>query len=620
MLPETLHSIHHDGSPRYVVAKPNLTIGDEVRLRLRAAPDAPVERILLRSAPDGEQHFTEMQPAAEQAGVRWWQASIRLSMPILAYRFLVFTTDGLFWYNGRGLAAHNPTDADDFRLLAGYHSPAWLAQAVFYQVFPDRFADGDPNNNVQTGEFTYRGQPVLARRWGESPAPGGLPAMFEFYGGDLPGIASRLEYLADLGVNALYLNPIFSAYSNHRYDVADYENVDPHLGGNAALAALRQKSAQAGIRLMLDIVPNHCGAGHPWFQAALANSYAPTAEFFTFHRHPDEYECWLGVRELPKLNYLSPALRQIMYAGPQAIFRHWLRPPYSIDGWRIDVANMLANQGQDQLGLEIARQIRQAVKEENPEAYLLGENFFDASPQLQGDCWDAVMNYSGFTIPLWNWLSRTHLHIWPERIPSPLPWSTRALLDTWQTYRAAIPWAIARQQFNLLGSHDTMRILTLMDGDPARARLAAALLLTYPGVPSIYYGDEVGLAGDSSQARACMPWEPQRWDADLRSFYRFLIHLRRSSPALTQGGFQTILAEQDTLAYLRDAETEQIIVVGHRGPAARPASPIRVAQAGLPNGAELVELLSQRRAVVSGGKLPLPELPPGVMIWRWKSG
>jgi hypothetical protein len=185
--------------------------------------------------------------------------------------------------------------------------------------------------------------------------------MVEFYGGDLAGIEQRLDYLHDLGVNALYLNPIFTAYSNHRYDVVDYFNVDPHLGGNEALASLRRATKERGMRVILDIVPNHCGADHPWFREAQKDLNADSAGFFTFSRHPDEYLCWLGVRSLPKLNYANTQLRARMYSGDPSVFRQWLRPPYSIDGWRIDVANMLGRQGADQLGREVAEGIRWAT-------------------------------------------------------------------------------------------------------------------------------------------------------------------------------------------------------------------------------------------------------------------
>ncbi len=190
--------------------------------------------------------------------------------------------------------------------------------------------------------------------------------------------------------------------------------------------------------------------------------------------------------------------------------------------------------------------IHRAVKEENPAAYLLGENFFDGTRQLQGDKLDATMNYAGFSKPVWYWLNRFQVnqHGEPHHIVSEAPWSTAALAETWQAYAAAIPWTIARQQFNLLGSHDTPRILEIVGGDLARNRLAAGLLLTYVGVPSIYYGDEIGLAGDN---RAPMPWDSAAWNQELRAFYQALIRLRRTSPALIAGGFQVLSVEEGTI-------------------------------------------------------------------------
>ncbi len=619
-------SIHHDGASRYVQnrAAPGSPprLGDEITLRLRAAPDAPIQRVLLRTCPDGEQHFIEMARSAGHA-CQWWEGVLKMSMPVMGYRFLLFTTEGVFWHNAGGTHRHSPTDAEDFRLLADYNAPEWVHGAVFYQIFPDRFADGDPSSNVRTGEFTHWGLQSRARSWGETPTLRGREAMVDFYGGDLSGIQDRLGYLDDLGVNALYLNPIFTARSNHRYDVLDYANVDPHLGGNEALIELRRASRERGMRLMLDIVPNHCGVDHPWFRAAQADPNAETASYFTFHKHPDDYECWLGVKGLPKLNYRSDALRDAMYMGKDSVFRRWLRAPYAIDGWRIDVANMLGRQGADQLGVEVAREIRLAVKQENAEVYLIGENFFDASVALQGDCWDAVMNYAGFTMPLWYWLSRFWVdqHGEPHRVELPAEWSTAALVDTWKAYRAAIPWTIARQQFNLIGSHDTARIHNIVGRDAARHRLAAAVLLTYVGVPSIYYGDEVGLEGENALlARGCMPWDRAAWDTGLLGYYRTLVHFRRSSSALSEGGFQVLATEENTLAYLRDAEDECVIVVAHRGPGNRPASALPVAHGAIADGSEFVELFSGARAMVTNGCLPLPALSVGATIWQMEGG
>ena len=616
--PAYLHSIHHDGSRRYVRRASDggvdFRLGDEVVLRLRAWPGAPIERVLLRTFPDGEQAFADMHVESADMVCRWWRATIRVNMPVVGYRFLLFTADGVWWLNGSGLHRHMLTDADDFRLLADYAAPAWVRDSVFYQIFPDRFADGDPANNVRDGEYEYRGQTARARGWGERPGDG-WGATVEFFGGDLAGIEQRLDTVAELGANALYLNPVFTGYSNHRYDGIDYENVDPHLGGNEALTSLRRALAEHGMRYLLDIVPNHCGVAHPWFAAAQADPGAPTAEFFTFNRHPDDYAAWLGVRALPKLNYRSRRLRELMYAGHDAIFRRWLRPPFSADGWRIDVANMLAQHGPDQLGVEIGQGIRQAVKEENPAAYLLGENFFDGSSQLQGDRWDATMNYAGFMLPLMYWLKGVAMfqHGEPREMISPHRLSTQGLIDSWAAFRAAIPWTIARQQYNLLNSHDTPRVQSLIDA--GLNRLAAALLMMYVGVPSVYYGEEIGL---KQHMRECMPWDRSAWDEGLRTTYRTLVHLRRSSPALIDGGFQVLRVEEDSLAYLRDDEEERILVVAHRGSTARPASALPVSHGAIPDGAEFVEVFSDARATVTNGHLPLPSMGQGATVWRWR--
>ncbi len=610
MLPNWSHSIHHDGSPRYV-QRAGLAVGDGARLWLRADVDAPVEAVFLRACPDGEEAIVAMEPAGVEGVSRWWHASLRLTMRRTGYRFLLRTREGNRWYNAAGVWLHNPTDANDFVLLASYEAPDWVRDSVFYQIFPDRFADGDPTNNVRDGEYLCYGRPVMARPWGAPPRKG--HGASEFYGGDLQGIVERLDYLQDLGVTALYLNPIFTAPSSHKYDVADYTQVDPHFGGNAALAGLRAALSARAMRLVLDIVPNHCGSTHPWFQAALADPQAPEAEFFTFHRHPDEYESWLGVRSLPKLNYRSERLRELMYAGPDALMRRWMRPPYRIDGWRIDVANMLGRQGPWNLGHKLGRGIRRAIKSENPAAYLLGEHFFDGTPHLQGDELDATMNYQGFTFPVWNWLGgRGAPQPWSD--PHPLP--TAALAAQLTAFRAAIPWQIAIQQFNLLGSHDTARVRTVLEHDPRRLRVAAALLFTYPGTPCIYYGDEVGLAGDGDpECRRTMPWDEREWDHDLRACYQRLARLRRASPALREGGFQFLYATGHTLAYLREAPDERLIIVARRGDDGLAHLPVR--HAGLPDGTRLRELLSGVETSVQGGWLPLAGLPSvGAQIWQ----
>ena len=612
--PNWLVSIHHDGSEKYVSSlHPNL--GDTVRLRLRMAHDVPVNRVILRTFPDGEQSFGIMQRTAAQAPVQWWEIDLPIAEPLTHYRFIIDSADGLWHYTAAGPSRYVPLDATDFRILADYQPPAWLGSAVFYQIFPDRFANGDPTNDPQPDEYEYRGQSPKTYPW-EAPPDEGQFFPLVFYGGDLAGINSRLDYLADLGINALYLNPLFYALSNHKYDVADYERVDPHFGGNEALVSLRQALSARGMRYILDIVPNHCGYWHPWFQTALTNAESPETEFFTFNRHPDDYTTWLGVWVLPKLNYRSHELRHRIYQGTEAVFRSWLRPPYSADGWRVDVANMLGRQGATQIGLEISRGIRQAVKETRLDAYLMGENFFDATAQLQGDQWDGVMNYGGIAQPMWYWLSgfTQGAHGFNEIMSGP-QWPSEAVVGMWQSRMAVVPWAIALQQYNILDSHDTPRIRTLLGENDALHRLAVALLLTFPGVPGLYYGDEIGMTDvPELGARGCMVWDESRQDRSLHEYHKRLIHFRRNSTALQRGGFQVLAVEPDTIAYQRESIDERIIVVAHRAEMPRAPGPLPLSHTGVADGTQFIDLMSGTEFITQEGMLSLPALPQGVLI------
>jgi alpha-glucosidase len=598
-----------------------LRLGEEVRLRVRAGLDAPVERVFVRTVPDGEQAFTELAEATPGRACRWWEVTLRLAMPVTGYRFLVVGSAGHHWLNGSGLHRAAPTDREDFRLVAGFDPPVWLADRVFYQVFPDRFANGDPTNDVGDDAWTYRGHPTRRRSWDELPTPGPGGSV-EFFGGDLAGLEARLDHLVDLGVNAIYLNPVFEARSNHGYDTIDYRHVAAHLGGDAALVSLRRATRERDVRLILDIAPNHTGTEHPWFKAAQSDPGAPTAGYYTFHARPGDYESWLGVRSLPKLDYRDAGLREAMYAGDDAILRTWLRPPFSIDGWRIDVANMLGRQGRIQLGEEVARGIRTAVKGENPDAYLLGEHFYDATDALNGDEWDGVMNYAGFATPVLEWLGGVEYESHGSGVVvRDGPRRTDELVATLRSFRAAVPWAVARCQYDLLGSHDTARVRTAVGGDPARLRAAFGLLVGYIGVPAMLYGDEVGLEGAEGHAsRRTMPWGEASWDLDLLAFVRTLVRFRVSSKALQAGGFQVLETAEDSLAFLRDTDEEQVIVVVARGPEPRPAGPLVVAHGAVADATTFVSLLTGDRATVTDGRLPLGPTAPGVALWATDPG
>jgi alpha-glucosidase len=616
-----LASVHHDGSTRYVVPVgetdlDRLRLGDLVRLRVRVGRDAPVDRVFVRTAPDGEQVLDELAEAAPGPACRWFEGTVRLIAPVTDYRFLVVGDAGALWLNGRGLHRPDVTDRDDFRLVAGFDPPTWLADRVFYQVFPDRFANGDPANDVGDDAWVYRGHPTRRRDWLDRPSdgPGGS---VEFFGGDLAGVEARLDHLVNLGVNAIYLNPVFESRSNHGYDTTDYTRVAAHLGGDEALLSLRRATAERDIRLILDIAPNHTGAEHPWFLAAQADPAAPTAGYYTFHWRPDDYESWLGVKSLPKLDYRDTRLRDAMYAGDDAILRRWLRPPFSIDGWRIDVANMLGRQGPVQLGGDVARGMRMAAKDANPEAYLVGEHFYDPTDALNGDQWDGVMNYAGFANPVLEWLSGAQYRsAGYGTVVAGGPRATEDVVETLAAFRAAIPWAAMRCQYDLLGSHDTPRVRTVVGDAPGHLRAAFGLLFGYVGVPAFLYGDEVGLrGGEGNASRLAMPWDEEAWDLDHLAFVRTLVRYRVGSRALQAGGFQVLDAGEDWLAFLRDTDDEQVIVVVARGPGGRPAGGLPVAHGALADGTRLVSLLDGGQATIEGGQLALPSMAPGAALW-----
>jgi alpha-glucosidase len=613
-LPEWTAGVHHDGSARYV-SEPLPRLGQIVQLKLRIPSGAPIVRVFVRTAPDGENHFAPMHRTTDDGVIQCWEGDLHISMPKNHYRFKMITETGeAYHFNAAGISRVDRPDWFDFRIVADMQAPTWVYDTVFYEIFPDRFHNGDPDLTPQPGAWTYRNFPVSNQGWDELPKPYKEAGNVNFYGGDLPGIAQKLDYLEDLGVNGIYLTPIFVSTSNHRYDVSDFYHIDPHVGGDDGLAALRAALDAKNFRIILDITLNHCGFQNHWFTDAQKDLHSETAEYFTFYNDdPNQYECWLGVRSLPKLNYRSEKLRGVMWANDDSIMRRWLRPPHRIDGWRLDVANMQGKQGPYQLGHKIGRALRRAVKTENPQAYIFGEHFYDGTPHLQGDELDASMNYSGFTFALWQWLSgrENGLEWRPESVDTVLL-PAEDMATQWATYRAAIPYAVQLQQFLLLDSHDTARISLKMLGDKALIRLAAFMQMVYPGVPCVYYGDEIGLEGgvDPDNRRA-MPWDESKWDKDLLAFYKKIIGLRRTQSALRTGGYQQLFAQGDVFAFQRESVDQRLIMVGYRGDETRAILWLPLGAAGIREGAKLTDLMGSGEYTVSEGGIMLRDVRRG---------
>jgi neopullulanase len=445
-------------------------------------------------------------------------------------------------------------------------TPDWVQDAVFYQIFPDRFAKStrNPSGNLPFEDW-------------ELP-----PTIHGFKGGDLYGIAEKLDYLEDLGITALYLNPIFSSASNHRYHTFDYYNVDPLLGGNDAFRELLDKAHEKNIRIILDGVFNHASRGFWQFHHVLENGIAsPYRDWFYFDTarlqgrrrwgayptseetkalqsgedslHAIGYRGWWNLPALPKFNTNTPAVRKFIFDVAQ----HWVQ--FGIDGWRLDVPGEIDD---DSFWQEFRYRVRQA----NPQAYIVGEIWHEAHRWLQGDQFDAVMNYL-VTAAALSFCAGRHLNIDVVQQAGGLKDRVHRYMDgtgfanevdrMLNLYRPET----TRAQLNLIDSHDMPRFLSCAGGDKNSLKLAWLFIMTIPGAPCIYYGDEIGMDGrHDPDCRKSFLWDESKWDSDLRAYAKEVIALRRDNPALRHGDHRRLLAMDGLYCYSRTHEDQSLIV------------------------------------------------------------
>ena len=560
-----LHQPHHDGSARFVPDQTPL-LGRHSTLFVLVPQRAGVNSVHVRSAPDAEPCFTPAVIDRVVGDDTWWRAEIEVRKPVTNYRFLLSGPGGSRWLNAQGVFSYDVPDVTDFRLVAWDPPPAWAADAVVYEIFPDRFARSAAASGRPLPDW------AIACDWDTPVVGSGPETPYQLYGGDLDGVVERLDHVASLGVNTVYLTPIFPARSNHRYDAAAFDRVDPLLGGNEALARLAAALRQRGLRLLGDITTNHCGQTHPWFAAAMAEESAVEREMF--YLDGDDYETWMGVKSLPKLNWASGELRRRFLDGPDSVSQRWLRSPYSLDGWRVDVANMTGRRGAEDYNHEVAALMRQAVA--GTDGLLVAEHAHDASGDLDRDGWHAAMNYAGFTRPVWNWLRSDEAAGWHFLgVPGGIPRRTGVeAAATMRSFGAQMSWRSRTHSWNLLGSHDTARIRTVVGESGVEAALG--LLMTSPGTPMVFAGDEIGLTGvNGEDARRPMPWAAG-WDTATLDRYRTLIRLRTGSEALRRGGQRWAHIGEDSLAFLREANGERLLVCVRR----RDGEPVRVPGTG----------------------------------------
>ena len=619
-------ALFSDGTREYRIPE-EPECGENVKIRFRTgAGDVDHVYAVIRDGGNrNECRRLELEKAetAETAGrFDFYERTIQLGETPLIYDFEVVKGDEVCHYNRLGVSEPGGMDAP-FVITPGFHVPEWAKGALMYQIFVDRFNNGDPTNDVLGDEYVYIGFPVMkVEKWNERLS---VLDVDRFYGGDIQGIWDKLDYLQSLKVEVLYLSPVFVSPSNHKYDCQDYEHIDPHYGvivkdegelvaadasdnrnakrysvrtsdrenlaaSDAFFARFVQEVHKRGMRIILDGVFNHCGSFNKWMDrekiyekdggyepGAYLSADSPYRDFFLFKDangwpDNDSYEGWWGHNTLPKLNYEGS---EKLYQYVLDIAKRWLSPPYSIDGWRLDVAADLGHS--PEMNHRFWRDFRKVVKEANPDALILAEHYGDATTWLSGDQWDTVMNYDAFMEPVSWFLTGLEKH--SERKDDHLLHNSQAFMCSMLSNMSRMQTGSLYAAMNELSNHDHSRFLTRTnrvvgrlykpeDAEKAEIgvnygtfRSGAMIQMTWPGAPTIYYGDEAGVFGwTDPDNRRTFPWGKE--DLELTEFHRYLTGIRNRTPAFRRGALKPLLAENGVIAYGRfDADGQGVVVV-----------------------------------------------------------
>ena len=605
-----------DGTEAYISpAEPEA--GDLVRLWFRTEKD-DVEQVILC--------FEEQRILMKKTGTRgqfdFYETVVRVSNQTVRYYFEVYSQSEMCLYSRYGVQSER-NSYYDFQIVPGFQTPDWAKGAVMYQIFVDRFCNGDKTNDVETGEYLYIGQPVRhVDEWSRNPQSMDVR---EFYGGDLQGIIDKLDYLQKLGVEVIYCNPLFVSPSNHKYDTQDYDWIDPHIGrivvdgsgipqpeekdnrhadkyrirttnlqnleaSNQLFMKLVEEIHKRGMRIILDGVFNHCGSFHKWLDRERIYQYAegyeagayvskesPYRDYFIFEAENSEswpcnesYKGWWNLNTLPKLNYEGSEELESYILD---IAKKWLLPPYNVDGWRLDVA---ADLGQSkEYNHRFWKKFRKTVKEIKPDALILAEHYGDPGEWLQGEEWDTVMNYDAFMEPVTWFLTGMEKN--SDVYREDLAGNAEYFQDSMRYHMANMMTQSLETAMNQLSNHDHSRFLTRTNHKVGRVgalgskaaeedvrvavmRMAIIMQMTWPGAPTLYYGDEAGVCGFTDpDSRRTYPWGKE--NRELMEFYRETIRIHRNNPVLKRGSLLLLNTESGLLAYGRFWGEEQMIVV-----------------------------------------------------------
>lgn len=547
---------------------------------------------------------------------------VKITMPDKVFRYYFEISYGWItcYYNSMGVHTEIQ-ERDSFEIYPGYHTPDWAKGAVMYQIYVDRFYNGDPGNDVESGEYSYLGEHCeKVQDWGKIPAVMGVR---EFYGGDLKGVLDKLDYLKELGVEVVYLNPIFVSPSNHKYDCQDYDYVDPHFGkiledndcllspgdqdnthahkyitrvtdrknleaSNRLFAKLIEEVHKRGMKLILDGVFNHCGSFNKWMDreriyegqedyapGAFISAESPYRSFFGFRDqnawpYNSSYDGWWTHETLPKLNYEGS---RMLYDYILEIGKKWVSPPFNADGWRLDVAADLGYS--NEFNHQFWKDFRKAVKTANPDALILAEHYGNPEGWLQGDEWDSVMNYDAFMEPVTWFLTGMEKH--SDEYREDLYGDSGAFIGAMMQHMRSLHMSALHTAMNELSNHDHSRFLTRTNRRVGRISYAGAqaaseniskavmreavvIQMTWPGAPTLYYGDEAGVCGFTDpDNRRTYPWGNE--DRDLILFHKKMIALHKKYRILRTGSLKFLWNDYQGLCYGRFSHTEQIIVV-----------------------------------------------------------
>lgn len=614
------NGLFHDQGPLYASsAEPTCSTPVTVTLRTFRT-DITSANVRYYDSADSAFHWLPMAWSRNDATGRFdlWTATIPASCSAKYYRFQVNDGSDTDWYNAGGTTDNEPSRLD-FYVLPGYAIPAWVKNAVMYQIFPDRFANGDASNDVQTGEYSYFGAPTQKKAWGQSvfaDAPAVNSSVF--FGGDLQGIRQNVGYLKNtLGVDTLWMNPVFTSPTNHKYDTQDYDNVDPHLGGNAALngliADMHSTSNGPAGKVVLDGVFNHSGSWAKWFDrgnvwptvtGAHESQSSPYANWYTFFSWPDSYASFFNsTPSMPKFNYgaTGSPVRNAIYGSTTSVAQKWIRQN-GIDGWRLDApqyADANGGDGSNATNHQIWKEFRTAVKGANANTYVFGEYWNNANPWLTGGEWDGASNFNGFTQPVSEWITGKDYSNGSASL-------TTSAFDSWlRGTRADYPRAAQLGMSNHLSNHDIPRFGTRAGGDIWKTYLAHFFQLTYVGVPTIYYGDEYGMQGGADpDNRRTFDWSQATTSNASVALVKKLISIRKTYPALRTGSFITLGVDDGTkmYAYGRMDAANRIAVVLNNDSVSHSYT-VPVYQLSVTDGSTLTDAITGAKYTVSNGQV-----------------